>query len=520
MVNISDKIAGFQIKQSNVVREIAPQTSQTSAPSVNSAPPASSQERNLYDAGALLRHRLSKTFSPNAASNPAMTIASPETGSAQSVVLTAQQQSDFAARYAPIFYLAPGEEFEPGDPVAAIEGDDPNTFADNAVVDGRRVTVQGTPTTDEAGDLVVLDAEGNVMRDEAGNPLIHVTQLTDEQYMEFQGELGGDAENAPVFYQHDPGDPNAVPPRPASTTYWLFSPNNHYAGPAGMDADHQGDWERVTVVFGNGVENEPTEVRYSGHSGSRSLPWSEVPRDASGRPIVFVARGTHAMSPYPWSVQTAGGADVDYFGVGTRIDPLEDDDPNAAPRLRNVEEEQWWGTRGHWGLKSDEGADDWLGLDDGPQGPMPDPDGAGGKDGKGALGASDPPPFIYTGAGVLALFEEIRDIANQSDGNSADTDALGATIIGTLARYNSGPADDDEISDFIVRGIVGQLEGEELKELSSTETGRAALRAMAFELLDGSISEDEKEIYERIYRALGSDVGNLPPPEQIQVLEE
>lgn len=547
MRNVVNKIASLQIDRADSIKEFIPQKTETVAPSVNSAPTSLFQERKLFDHGALLRQSLLKTVSSSISSNSTRMFFTQEV-SPTAMTSNVQDSSEIdalAEQYCPIFYMHPDEKFFPDDPMQVIEGtnvydpsiapDDPryaeniNSLEDNALVDGQRVVAFGSPN--EQGQLVytngqpvinekeqVVDENGNPIFDKNGKPVIHITQLNDEQFMEFQGQLEGNSESAPVFYQYDPGDPNANPPRPPSMTYWLFSPNNHWDGPVG-NADHQGDWERVTVVFGNGVGNEPTEVRYSNHSGSFTLPWSEAPRDSSGRPIVFVARGTHAMSPYPWQEQTSTADFSDYYGAGTRIDPLEGSNTSETPRLRDVEDEPWWGTRGHWGLKSDEGLDNEFGLDDGPQGPMPDPDGQGGLNGKGPLGEGGQTPFIYTDAGVLSLIEEIEDIANQSNRNPDGIDALGATIISTLARYNN-EYPDDERSDFIAYGITVKLGAEKLEELSSTETGRSALRAMALELIDGEVSENEKEAYAQIYQALEPQIGDLPPPDEIQVTQD
>ena len=57
---------------------------------------------------------------------------------------------------------------------------------------------------------------------------------------------------------------------------------------------HEGDWEMVTVALDETLS--PSGVAVSAHHGGSFRPWSEVQRagDAGLRPVVYVAKGSHA----------------------------------------------------------------------------------------------------------------------------------------------------------------------------------------------------------------------------------
>jgi hypothetical protein len=60
--------------------------------------------------------------------------------------------------------------------------------------------------------------------------------------------------------------------------------------------DHQSDWEGVTVVLDTATK-EPRAVNYAAHTFVVRVPWA-IAR-AGERPLVFIARGTHAAYPRP-----------------------------------------------------------------------------------------------------------------------------------------------------------------------------------------------------------------------------
>jgi lysophospholipase L1-like esterase len=105
--------------------------------------------------------------------------------------------------------------------------------------------------------------------------------------------------------------------------YWWYFPHN----PAGAGGgalcgagfviagitcfDHQSDWEGVTVVLNADSPDTPTAVAYAQHGGVTRYSWRALEQlwddgdrvnfgrgvDTGARPLVFVARGTHASYP-------------------------------------------------------------------------------------------------------------------------------------------------------------------------------------------------------------------------------
>ena len=55
---------------------------------------------------------------------------------------------------------------------------------------------------------------------------------------------------------------------------------------------HEGDWEMVSIQLNE--QQQPVRAGYAGHAGGFRLEWDDVTRDGGDRPLVFVARGSHA----------------------------------------------------------------------------------------------------------------------------------------------------------------------------------------------------------------------------------
>ena len=83
--------------------------------------------------------------------------------------------------------------------------------------------------------------------------------------------------------------------------------------------DHQSDWEGVTVVVDQ--NQRPEAVHYAAHDHVINVPWATLQadvrrdqlwryadgQDVANRPLVFVARGTHAAYPLPCKASTCDG---------------------------------------------------------------------------------------------------------------------------------------------------------------------------------------------------------------------
>lgn len=84
--------------------------------------------------------------------------------------------------------------------------------------------------------------------------------------------------------------------------YWWFLRYNDYVGP--LDdcnpvncSDHEGDWEGMTVITTPTERPEIVGAIYAAHRNRVLVDGGEVPL-SGGRPLVFVAAGTHASYPF------------------------------------------------------------------------------------------------------------------------------------------------------------------------------------------------------------------------------
>jgi hypothetical protein len=120
-----------------------------------------------------------------------------------------------------------------------------------------------------------------------------------------------------VLRDCDDGEKSAIYYRVSASTngrlfvdYWWFLRFNHFpyredrAAPCGgrkpplVEANHEGDWEGMTVVVRSEEPREIDAVAYSAHG--HSFRYSEAaPELVDGRPVVYVACGSHAAYPRP-----------------------------------------------------------------------------------------------------------------------------------------------------------------------------------------------------------------------------
>jgi hypothetical protein len=125
----------------------------------------------------------------------------------------------------------------------------------------------------------------------------------------------------------------------AWTQWWLvFGANDQDRGIV-RTGRHAGDWEMVQVRVD--AAGRPVEAVYAQHSGAERCPWSAVEK-RSGRPVVYLARGSHAA----------------YFRPGVRDrlwpDPNDEADGRGAvvvPRVVSVTARSpaWMRWPGRWG---------------------------------------------------------------------------------------------------------------------------------------------------------------------------
>jgi hypothetical protein len=139
--------------------------------------------------------------------------------------------------------------------------------------------------------------------------------------------------------------------------FWLFFPFNDSLpdadGVIGTVGDHPADWELVQITLDGG---RPVELKLSQHKEFETVPWHEVETadDAPGRPVVYVAWGTHALYPEPRDVDPL---DFSLENPGRAVDRTDGSVVAARPELVVVEGEggcdtsfrpSWAGWPGRW----------------------------------------------------------------------------------------------------------------------------------------------------------------------------
>ncbi|MET0557982.1 MAG: patatin-like phospholipase family protein [Solirubrobacterales bacterium] len=112
--------------------------------------------------------------------------------------------------------------------------------------------------------------------------------------------------------------------------YFLF----HYYDDKGMlgISQHEGDWEMLQLRVGR--DGKPDEATLAQHGDAERLPWSELERaefDEGEAPLLYPARGSHALRPRPGSFPAPVVPDHN-DGIGARVRPrlipIADDGPS------------------------------------------------------------------------------------------------------------------------------------------------------------------------------------------------
>jgi hypothetical protein len=143
--------------------------------------------------------------------------------------------------------------------------------------------------------------------------------------------------------------------------YWMLFPYNGQDRGVLRTGRHEGDWEMVQLELRRG---RPVRAVYAQHSTAEACGWRAV-RHAGRRPLVFLARGSHAA----------------YFVPGVRDRPWPDPNDHAdgrglrvRPRLVRITADRppWMRWPGRWGATRA----GWVaGEMDSPRGPAFQPQG-------------------------------------------------------------------------------------------------------------------------------------------------
>lgn len=232
--------------------------------------------------------------------------------------------------YAPLVFLAPGEENGPSDASEFIRnsrlrysnegifaGDD--NLADEGEVDEGRLGSGGYEHDGNASNEDVRPKDG---RGPGGDEGFFLDLNNDDR-----GRLGRNP-NPPVY--HEAVDGRYI-------TFWFFYAYNQGPIPAVQD-NHEGDWERIVVKLDR--RNRATHVAYYQHNGPpQTIAWPNVPKQGS-HPIVYSGKGSHASYATPGK-HRLGPKVNDTTGRGRQW--------RTWRNMKNARAQDWYGYGGAWG---------------------------------------------------------------------------------------------------------------------------------------------------------------------------
>ncbi|EHR68958.1 hypothetical protein BurJ1DRAFT_0059 [Burkholderiales bacterium JOSHI_001] len=312
--------AAVQSLAQHAVQALHPQPHDARPPAPPAAPPARSGSADTLERMAgdgTQQQVLARSGGPAAAAGPAAP--------------ARLSGDDLARKYAPVLILPPGQYNLPADPQAFIE----HARLRQDVNWGRDRTL-GDNTNRKTGDNF---GAADVAAAGPGQYL----DLDNAQ----RGQLG--RADAPIFYEVD------NPQNPTKVTYWFFYAYND--GPTKQN--HEGDFERITIEF-DPVTQQPTQANYSAHNNSHTQPaaYADVQKDpATGRPLVYVAGGSHASYVVPGEHATEAPFFKDHTPTDTNRDGRINGSDGAvridtAGQLRDVTQQAWYPSAGEglqWG---------------------------------------------------------------------------------------------------------------------------------------------------------------------------
>lgn len=247
-----------------------------------------------------------------------------------------ERPQDLAARLAPVLTLHPDEDCFPVDPLAFIRasrfrhhkgGFDPDEGYNRTL----EKWVVGNSHAKDFYDIPVEFINGYGPHDDGRNrrPADPNRGKEWNVFLQPKGEPVGRADFnkvVPAFWWWDAG--NSV------MQYWFFYGYNR--GLPDLKINHQGDWEHVRIRVKDG---KAVDVRLSAHGDLPTLPVGKL-RSEAGRPVVFVAKGTHAMYAEPGTHRL--GMDVTAEG-GPRWDGWNE------KTLLPLDAQPWKDYAGAWG---------------------------------------------------------------------------------------------------------------------------------------------------------------------------
>lgn len=295
---------------------------------------------------------------------------------------------ELAKKYAPLVRMGKGEKNLPIDAVFFIKSSELRWNRDDRCKDEQ---IDRTPTPEKLADPAAYRAQrtAGVLCDERKGPEYNTTQRTrpyaneetlgNEGYfldalnfIHEAGKVSGDAA-APAYVEYVPGDGKNQ--GKTAYIYWFFHPFNTWTNPApgakGKGGNHEGDWERITVVVG--ANGQAEGVVFSQHDTRCRMDFAKV-AGKDGHPVAYSAVGTHGSYPIGDARYKIESLPDWMKSLGM----LEDQTSTKGESwrtwltLKEVQREPWWGYAGGWGeVGGPLGAADLDKHQTGPEGPNP-----------------------------------------------------------------------------------------------------------------------------------------------------
>lgn len=228
-------------------------------------------------------------------------------------------------------YAGTGIFVAEGNPGARLVEDPEAYLAENPgavlTVIPRGSVVEDTTAFAETGNYYAA-ADGTAVSD----PAAYLAAYPEAELYYDPGSTSNPVPDATkTYYEYDPAS--------NSITYYYFYPNND--GPAGVGdvQNHEGDWEHVTIQLDDGFR--PATVYYSAHGDNSGVPWNQVLKE-DGRPVVFVATGSHANYFLPGDDHPTKAPLVHDSTVGSTAEGLRFDTRTTALTAIDRENPPWW----------------------------------------------------------------------------------------------------------------------------------------------------------------------------------
>ena len=139
--------------------------------------------------------------------------------------------------------------------------------------------------------------------------------------------------NLPGYGNRVTGHVRSYPDGTKVLQYWFFyyyNPKTYFTRGA-----HEGDWEMVQVKLGSDLL--PESATYAQHEGGERCDWIHVLKTPAGRPVVYVAEGSHASYFSPG-----------YYFNGGANDSADANGFEVSPTLMTGTS-SWLAWPGHWG---------------------------------------------------------------------------------------------------------------------------------------------------------------------------